>query len=108
MRIAQHRFKARRAETLGVMTAIGVLADDLTGALGSAARLRARGLDPVLVWRPEDLPEGFRPRGVVVDMRTRDAPGGPRAVAAEWAERLRRLQSPRGEQRLDPPRRGPP
>jgi uncharacterized protein YgbK (DUF1537 family) len=85
-----------------------VLADDLTGALGSAARLRAGGLEPVLVWRPEDLPEGFRPRGVVVDMRTRDAPGGPRATAAAWAARLRELGCERFEQRIDSTLRGAP
>jgi uncharacterized protein YgbK (DUF1537 family) len=90
------------------MTAIGVLADDLTGALGSAARLRAGGLEPVLVWRPEDLPDGFRPRGVVVDMRTRDAPGGPRATAAAWAARLRELGCERFEQRIDSTLRGAP
>jgi D-threonate/D-erythronate kinase len=90
------------------VTAIGVLADDLTGARGSAARLRAGGLDPVLVWRPEDLPAGFRPRGVVVDMRTRDAPGGPRAVAAAWAARLRELGCERYEQRIDSTLRGHP
>lgn len=90
------------------MTAIGILADDLTGALGSAARLRAGGLEPVLVWRPEDLPDGFRPRGVVVDMRTRDAPLGPRETAAEWARRLRALGCERYEQRIDSTLRGHP
>jgi D-threonate/D-erythronate kinase len=90
------------------VTALGVLADDLTGALGSAARLKAGGLEPVLVWRPGDLPEGFRPRAVVVDMRTRDAPHGPRATAAEWAARLRELGCERYEQRIDSTLRGHP
>jgi D-threonate/D-erythronate kinase len=87
---------------------IGVLADDLTGALGSAARLCERGLEPLVVWRPEDLPDAFRPRGVVVDMRTRDAPGGPRATAARWARRLADLGCERFEQRIDSTLRGAP
>ena len=88
------------------MSAIGVLADDLTGALGSAARLRAGGLEPVVVWRPEDLPREFRPRAAVVDMRTRDSPAGPRATAAAWAERLRKMDCTRFEQRIDSTLRG--
>jgi uncharacterized protein YgbK (DUF1537 family) len=88
------------------VTAIGVLADDLTGALGSAARLKAGGLDPVVVWRPEDLREP--PRAAVIDMRTRDAPLGPRATAARWAERLRELGCERFEQRIDSTLRGAP
>jgi uncharacterized protein YgbK (DUF1537 family) len=88
------------------LTAIGVLADDLTGALGSAARLKAGGLDPVVVWRPEDLREP--PRAAVIDMRTRDAPLGPRATAARWAERLRELGCRRFEQRIDSTLRGAP
>lgn len=87
---------------------IGVLADDLTGALGSAARLRERGLDPLVVWRPDDLPDAFRPRAVVVDMRTRDAPRGPRATACAWARRLRELGCARFEQRIDSTLRGAP
>jgi uncharacterized protein YgbK (DUF1537 family) len=87
---------------------IGVLADDLTGALGSAARLRARGLDPLVVWRADDLPESFRPRAVVIDMRTRDAPRGPRATACEWARRLADLGCARFEQRIDSTLRGAP
>jgi uncharacterized protein YgbK (DUF1537 family) len=88
------------------VTAIGVLADDLTGALGSAARLKAGGLDPVVVWRPEDL--RLPPRAAVIDMRTRDAPLGPRATAARWAERLRELGCERFEQRIDSTLRGAP
>ena len=90
------------------MSEIGVLADDLTGALGSAARLRRGGLEPVVVWRPEDLPDAFRPRAVVVDMRTRDSRAGPRATAARWAERLRALGCRRYEQRIDSTLRGEP
>jgi uncharacterized protein YgbK (DUF1537 family) len=88
------------------VTAIGVLADDLTGALASAARLKAGGLDPVVVWRPEDLRDS--PRAAVVDMRTRDAPLGPRRTAAAWAQRLRELGCERFEQRIDSTLRGAP
>jgi D-threonate/D-erythronate kinase len=90
------------------VTQIGVLADDLTGALGSAARLRRGGLEPVVVWRAEDLPDAFRPQAVVIDMRTRDAPRGPRATAAAWAQRLRALECARFEQRIDSTLRGAP
>ena len=88
------------------MTAIGVLADDLTGALASAARLKAGGLDPVVAWRPEDL--FVPPRAAVVDMRTRDSPLGPRETAATWAQRLRELGCRRFEQRIDSTLRGAP
>jgi D-threonate/D-erythronate kinase len=87
---------------------IGVLADDLTGALGSAARLRDGGLETLVVWRAEELPEAFRPRAVVVDMRTRDAPAGPRATALAWSRRLRELGCARFEQRIDSTLRGAP
>jgi uncharacterized protein YgbK (DUF1537 family) len=87
---------------------IGVLADDLTGALGSAARLHRGGLEPVVVWRPEDLPDTFNPGAVVVDMRTRDSPAGPRATAREWAARLRERGCARYEQRIDSTLRGAP
>jgi uncharacterized protein YgbK (DUF1537 family) len=90
------------------VTRIGVLADDLTGALGSAARLRRGGLEPVVVWRPEELPDAFRPPAVVVDMRTRDAPAGPRETACAWAQRLRERGCERYEQRIDSTLRGAP
>jgi D-threonate/D-erythronate kinase len=41
-------------------------------------------------------------------MRTRDAPGGPRATAARWAERLAALGCVRFEQRIDSTLRGAP
>ena len=88
------------------MTVIGVLADDLTGALASAARLKAGGLDPVVAWRPHDLNEP--PRAAVVDMRVRDAPLGPRGTAALWAERLSAVGCERLEQRIDSTLRGDP
>jgi uncharacterized protein YgbK (DUF1537 family) len=86
------------------VTVIGVLADDLTGALASAARLKAGGLDPIVAWRPQDLLQP--PRAAVVDMRVRDAPLGPRRTAAMWAERLADAGCERFEQRLDSTLRG--
>jgi uncharacterized protein YgbK (DUF1537 family) len=80
----------------------------LTGALGSAARLRAGGLEPVVVWQPEDLPRELRPRAAVVDMRTRDAEAGPRATAALWAERLRKMDTTRLELSINPTLEGAP
>jgi D-threonate/D-erythronate kinase len=68
--------------------------------------LKAGGLDPVVAWRPEDLREP--PRAAVIDMRTRDAPAGPRRTAAAWAERLRGLGCARFEQRIDSTLRGAP
>ena len=97
-----------RGGRAGAVSEIGVIADDLTGALGSAARLRRGGLEPVVVWRPEDLPDAFNPRAVVVDMRTRDSPAGPRATAREWAQRLRERGCARYEQRIDSTLRGEP
>jgi uncharacterized protein YgbK (DUF1537 family) len=88
------------------VTVIGVLADDLTGALASAARLKAGGLDPVVAGRPHDL--RAPPRAAVVDMRVRDAPLGPRRTAALWAERLAALGCERIEQRIDSTLRGDP
>src|SRR4051812_26790988 len=41
-------------------------------------------------------------------MRTRDAPGGPRATAAGWAQRLAALGCARFEQRIDSTLRGAP
>jgi uncharacterized protein YgbK (DUF1537 family) len=86
------------------VSAIGVLADDLTGALASAARLKAGGLDTIVIWEEIEV----APPGVVVDMRTRDAPRGPRATAAAWASRLRELGCARFEQRIDSTLRGAP
>src|SRR3954466_6765934 len=97
-----------RGRPAGAVSEIGVLADDLTGALGSAARLSRGGLEPVVVWRPEDLPDAFRPRAVVVDMRTRDSAAGPRATAAAWAQRLHERGCGRYEQRIDSTLRGAP
>lgn len=64
-----------------------VLADDLTGALASAASLRAAGLRTKVLWGalPAQLPPGL-----VVDMRNRDAHDGiarVKSVARELSQR---------------------
>ena len=101
------RGERQRGEPGRCVSEIGVLADDLTGALGSAARLRRGGLEPVVVWRPEDLPDAFRPRAVVVDMRTRDSPRRPARDGARVgrAAARARLRALRAAHRLDAARR---
>jgi D-threonate/D-erythronate kinase len=85
---------------------IGVLADDLTGALASAARLKKRGLLPAIHWRLDGGPPGTD--AVVIDMRTRDRGVDPRAQARHWAGRLRELGCQRFELRTDSTFRGNP
>ena len=85
---------------------VAVLADDLTGALASAARLREHGLHPAVQWRQEAGPPGTD--AVVVDMRTRDRGSDPRARARAWAVFLRAQGCRRYEQRLDSTLRGDP
>lgn len=85
---------------------IGVLADDLTGALASAGRLRDGGLRPVVQWRPE--PVAGTATAVVADMRTRDYGTDPRLRARTWAEHLRTLGCARMELRVDSTLRGAP
>jgi D-threonate/D-erythronate kinase len=66
------------------MTAsLAVLADDLTGALTSAANI---GGDVQVVWRPEQIAAPMR--SVVVNMSDRDTQAGHRELAASWARRL--------------------
>jgi uncharacterized protein YgbK (DUF1537 family) len=88
------------------MLEIGVLADDLTGALASAARLRARGLRPAVVWSRGKLPPDAD--AVVVDMRTRDSGVEAEAIACEWAAHLVSLGCRRLEQRIDSALQGRP
>lgn len=86
--------------------AIGVLADDLTGAMASAASLREAGLTPVVQWRWGEPPA--RASALVVDMRTRDYGADPAARAASWAAHLRALRCRRVELRTDSTLRGAP
>lgn len=85
---------------------IGVLADDLTGALASAARLRQRGLRPMLSWGAAPLPATGN--ALVVDMRTRDSRLDPAGEACAWARRLRERGCRRYELRIDSTLRGAP
>jgi D-threonate/D-erythronate kinase len=83
---------------------IGVLADDLSGALASAARLRSRGLNPVVRWcRDEASAEAD---AVVVDMRTRDGGAEPAREAQRWGAHLRAIGCQRFELRIDSTLRG--
>lgn len=86
--------------------AVGVLADDLTGALASAARLHDGGLRPVVQWREEPVPATAS--AVVADMRTRDYGTNPRLRARTWAAHLRALGCARIELRTDSTLRGEP
>jgi uncharacterized protein YgbK (DUF1537 family) len=83
---------------------IGVLADDLSGALASAARLRSRGLNPVVHWCREEVPA--ESDAVVVDMRTRDGGAEPAREARRWGARLRAIGCRRFELRIDSTLRG--
>ncbi len=86
---------------------VGVLADDLTGAMASAARLGRVGARPRIVW--DEGPDLDGHDAVVVDMRTRD---GDAAAAAEraraWAGRLRHWGCRTFELRMDSLLRGSP
>jgi uncharacterized protein YgbK (DUF1537 family) len=86
--------------------ALGVLADDLTGALASAARLREARWEPVVVWRETTPPASAD--AVVVDMRTRDYGGDPYRRARWWARRLDALGCGWLELRMDSTLRGAP
>jgi D-threonate/D-erythronate kinase len=77
----------------------GVLADDLTGAMASAVRLRDRGIRARPCWILEsDLSDA---EAVVVDMRTRDSPERGLESAREWARHLRAHGCRRLELRMD-------
>jgi uncharacterized protein YgbK (DUF1537 family) len=84
---------------------IAVLADDLTGALASAACLREAGLRVGVSWR-HDLPLPAAD-ALVIDMRSRDA-GDPYTEARRWSQRLHELGCRRFELRVDSTLRGVP
>ena len=85
---------------------MGVLADDLTGAHASAARLREAGHRARVVWRP--LPPPSSVTAVVADMRTRDYGIDPYGAARTWTAHLRALGAHRLELRIDSTLRGTP
>jgi uncharacterized protein YgbK (DUF1537 family) len=84
---------------------IGVLADDLTGALASAGALRAHGLRASVVWE-EAAPAGAE--ALAVNMRTRDEHEDVRGEARRWAAWLAELGCERLELRFDSTLRGDP
>lgn len=85
---------------------IGILADDLTGAHASAARLREAGHRARVVWRPLPPPAGVT--ALVADMRTRDYGVDPYGAARTWTAQLRALGARRLELRIDSTLRGSP
>lgn len=90
----------------GAAVDVGVLADDLTGAHASAARLREAGHLARVVWRP--LPPPSSVTAVVADMRTRDYGIDPYGAARTWTAHLRALGAHRLELRIDSTLRGTP
>jgi uncharacterized protein YgbK (DUF1537 family) len=85
---------------------IGVLADDLTGSLASAARLRAHGLRPLILWHRSPPPAVYD--ALVADMRTRDWCYPRAESAAAWGAWLVALGCRRLELRVDSTLRGGP
>jgi uncharacterized protein YgbK (DUF1537 family) len=85
---------------------VGVLADDLTGALASAGLLAEAGLRPTVRWRPGVPPHDAT--AVVVDMRTRDYGTDPEGRAERWAAELAEMRCSRVELRIDSTLRGAP
>jgi uncharacterized protein YgbK (DUF1537 family) len=89
---------------------IGVLADDLTGALASAVRLRSSGLRTLV---QQQLIAMQSPEAVVVNMGTRDATGTlahppehAERMATSWVRHLRDIGCRRIELRVDSQLRG--
>lgn len=81
-----------------------MLADDLTGALASAARLHQRGIPTSVCW---DLRASrTQATAVVVDMRTRDWGHDPHRRARQWASALHERGCRRFELRIDSTLRG--
>lgn len=85
---------------------VGVLADDLTGALASAGLLAEAGLRPTVRWWQGAPPHDAT--AVVVDMRTRDYGSDPAGRAEAWAADLAELRCSRVELRVDSTLRGAP
>lgn len=85
---------------------VGVLADDLTGAHASAARLREAGHRARVAWRPQPPPASVT--ALVADMRTRDYGVDPYGAARTWTAQLRALGARHLELRIDSTLRGTP
>lgn len=83
---------------------LGVIADDLTGAHATAARLRGQGRRAIVAWNAAEL-EGID-GDIVIDMRTRDRPVEPRELARDWTTALRAAGCTRIELRVDTTLRG--
>jgi uncharacterized protein YgbK (DUF1537 family) len=88
------------------MIGFAVVADDLTGALVSATRLRQRGLNVEIVWTPSQLSRDGSIDAVVVDMRTRDMKRGHYARSFSWGKLLVEAGYTRLECRMDSTLRG--
>jgi uncharacterized protein YgbK (DUF1537 family) len=86
---------------------IGVLADDLSGALATASCLRARGWRTTVRCEP-DTPLARDGRAVAVNMRTRDFAANGYEVAAQWAAWLTSSGCRHVELRIDSTLRGEP
>jgi len=87
--------------------AIGVLADDLSGALASASQLAACGLRTYVTWR-DDTPLPYDAQAIVADLRTRDGGAPPFERARCQAAAAREAGCPRFELRIDSTLRGHP
>jgi uncharacterized protein YgbK (DUF1537 family) len=87
-------------------TAVGVLAEDLQGALATASRLQQRGLRVALVQSRDDLLTDVD--AVIVDLGLRHRLEEPGQAVAEWARWLRTRGVERIEARLDPGLHGNP
>lgn len=93
---------------------VAVLADDLTGALASAARLQRRGLRTI-VQKEAPVHESLYAEAVVVNLATRERSGpgvltlhDPQRTACLAADRLRKLGCRCFELRVDENLRGEP
>ncbi|MDQ4212432.1 four-carbon acid sugar kinase family protein [Microbacterium sp. ASV81] len=95
-----------RADAFDAAPALGVLAEDLQGAVASAARLRQRGLRPVIV--QDRVPPDGPVDAVVVDLDLHHAGVDKAGHVAAWAAWLRDSGCSRLEVRLNAELNGAP
>lgn len=95
-----------QADMLDSPPALGVLAEDLQGAVASAARLRQRGLQPAIV-QDRRLPDG-QIDAIVVDLDLHHAGPDKAAHVASWAAWLQDTGCRRLEVRLNAELNGAP